>query len=424
MQFLWGVSYGCYIFTYGTWLIQSLSLGSSEDAYSGALALSGVLLAVRQTANAVLDIPAGVMADVTGRLRLIRIAFAFKTAFHLGLFSLMFFGGTRLAVFLGFALSLAFSVAYSSFSGAFSSWVVGQVVTAEAGANYKPILAKGHTAFFWGELVAGAGSASLLAQERPEWAYLVGATVCMINLIAALQERADTPAAPIGILAGSFREMVPRFATRLRHLRDVFLQLPGTALLIVTYASFMFLLNIVEYFWPVFLKQELHVEQAQWIWVGVVVSVCVVRLAGAKWLAGCVIMQNDLSSGEMSAGRARAWFLSLCVLSSGMAVIYSFVSPQGHGFIGLGIAVVLLVVFVHGLAAPAYDIVVNSSIPHEFDGSRATILSLGTTIRSIFAIAFAIPASTLGWGVPALILLAAALLTTLFSIPISIANER
>jgi MFS family permease len=401
IQSLWGLSFGFYIFIFGFWFFRNY-LDKFEDE-GGALQFVFLLLIVRQAAIAVLEIPTGWLSDQYGRARMLRIAFAAKAAFHAGLWALPVPDSRAAFVGLGVALSLAFGIASSAFSGTFSRYVFDHF--GDNTPEYRQTVASGHSYFFASELVAGVASALLLYYDLGAVAFGLGTAVCLAGLAYASAALADAPHVGPPIVG---------WRARLRMLGLVFRRLPANAALIVYFGTFLFLLNVVEASWPItvgvsFRKPEVPVAP----WLILVSSVCVARLVGTR-------LVKRLQAGPDGPRWARRGLIYL-----GFAA--------GFGVIGLGTLnhltgeaplwalgpVVILVVLAHGFIAPAYDILQNYYLPAEFADTRATVVSLGSLFRSGLVVLLALATTTdtaqnvpSGWIAPAI----AVVVTTVISV--------
>jgi MFS family permease len=423
LQFLWGCSYGCYIFVYGAWYVWQLSAGKF---YHEGLVPAGILLTIRQALGAFLDIPLGVLADRFGRLTLVRFAFVAKLMFHGTLASLALVSRWYPPILAGVGSSIFFAIAYTSFSGAFSAWVVSE--SRESGINDpSTVLAAGHYAFFFGELLTGVVSVLLFSWKSPA-CFLLGATFCAIAWIWAVskcQEHRSTAPAQLNKFV-RVPEMARRFRERFQALRKVISTSQIVLAVMMIFGCFMFLLNIVEHFWPVLVKaykgSSVPLEQKH-IWMIFVLLVCVVRLAGAH------LFKNRLNAIksipiELKIRRVKPLFL-LCGLSAaavaivvGIVVGISVHSGSGSSQLQaeitaarlfISLSAVLFLVFIHGLVAPLYDVLVNAVMPASLDSYRAAVLSIGSTVRSVLAILFGVLSAAAisgwSWAVPGSVLL-------------------
>jgi hypothetical protein len=104
LQLLWGSAFGFYIYIYALTIDRALG-GATSGPRTQGIALW--LMALRQGANAILDIPSGSLADTFGRIRMVRLGFVAWTVFHLSLAMLSRLDTSKYATILGVLASLA-----------------------------------------------------------------------------------------------------------------------------------------------------------------------------------------------------------------------------------------------------------------------------------------------------------------------------
>ncbi len=401
-QVLWGLSFGFYIFIYGPWFYECFG-GELNDAV--ALSFTAALLAIRQVGIAVFELPAGFLADKmrNGRQRLVTSGFAFRLLFFAGLAVLAPLQASTFAFPVAVAASVAFAAGYSAFNGAFAAWVASRsraiAPPSESPELTSRMITEGHVWMFGAELVAGVISVLAYQFGVPAASFAFGIVACVAGTVFSYGHLADDsgcPATPRAVGKG--------WKQRMSAAHIVVTDLRVVGVIVLLFAGAMFLVNIVEYLWPVALRSKVEVDNRGWVWMGILLALSASRLWGAR-LAGKAWVRAHL---EMV-------FVLLATLGSGSVIALSFLTDAGQDNVWMLGFVVVVVVFAHGVMTPSYEALVIRHLPQEFNAWQASILSLGSLLRSILVLAVAIPAAgsvadktAVGWALPAWIVLVAA----------------
>lgn len=401
IQLLWGLSFGFYIFTYGYWLFQSYKNITHSNA--DAMTFLFILMIIRQAGLILFEVPTGVITDNLGRSLMIKVAFAFKLIFQLGLFIIIFIASKYSIIVVGVILSISFSIASSSFNGSLSRYVYDHY--GEATDEYKATVAKGHQRFFIGELLAGLISVILLYYNMQFAPYLFGVVCCCIGLIYAIRILKDAPQIKKSI----------KWVEKLKIAKIVFSKLPANATLILLFGVFMFLLNLIELQWMVHLfgKEYSQISISVPILLGLILCFCIPRLVASSIARIVIARLQDSIGSARNCVIATTVLSSICIFSLGSINYLS-----GEVNIYFFTLTIIVVVFTHGFSAPLIEILQNYYFPKKLFESRATMLSLGSMFRSILVVLFAcflksdlpekIPSS---WIIPSIVLFIISIIT-------------
>lgn len=399
-----GFALGVALFIWGTLLFETFSRLSNQGM---ALTLTAVLIQCNNGLRMLLEVPTGAFADVLGRKR----AVVWSLAFCMGdllLLALIPFG-TSVAVTMGIMVLsiISYGFSYTLFSGTFTAWCVDQLRVLAPDVGYEQLLGRANTCNLLACLAGGILGVGLFLQGLPWVAFLAGAIVCFALIIFCLAEMPSEP--QLDFLSG-LRARLPVITRRMGEIVGVSIQVfrhsPIIAVSVVIFASYMFLLNMIEYFWPVYVRSTMHgTEQAAW-WLGMVVLVLLSSASGSHFLTWWGRRRPDPRKASNTS--LRRLFVGTCVGAASAVLLLSILTKTGHDSIGWLLAAVLPVNFARGLIIPTFETLVNNYIPHNHASERATILSIASLLRSLLILLLAIPASghsgattTIGWAIPA-----------------------
>ncbi len=407
-----GLAFGLYIYTYGPWFFDHF--GGEANAAT-AMMLTSILLGVRQGGVAVLEAPTGAIADAIGRVHAISWSWFFRVFFFVGLAALHLCSSVSIAFVWSVLASIAYAIAYTFYSGALSAWVVDSCKRADPNYQYGVILSKGHSIMLWGTFAGAILGMCFFLQGITHVAYIIGAMISSIAMSYCLKEMPETPGMGFLGLSGTLTASLRRMGEILGTGAMLVKKLPALAALIFVYAATLFLINVVNYFWPLAVRTELGVTERQYLWLWFLSILCLIQIFGARVMLALLSRAKHLPIPQQRV-TLRRWLVSLCLISGTSVVGLAWNNYTGHSsFIGV-MSVVLIVSLTYGFLVPCFETLVNHYIPEEYATSRATILSFGSLMRSAMMLILAVPSgghssstTTRGWLVPAFMVLFSAL---------------
>lgn len=414
VQMLWGASFGFYLFVFGPWFFESFGgLYDGQDSLTNQQASSYCLslLAVRQVVIAILEVPAGALADMLGRSRFAILGFLLRALFFVGLAALQW-AHADARFLVAVATCVVFSLSYVCYSGVLSAWVGSMCGRLSIPQMRSPIIANGYVWMFGAELVTGLFSVLTYKLGQPALTFASGILVCLIGSLYVFRfmNTGDVVTPRRSLFADLWKKCV--LAAK------VLSGLYGVALLVLLFASMMLLTNIVEYLWPVIIGV---VDRSGWGWMGILMALAAVRLWGAG-VVGRMLRKEAQLSSHQQAQRLRRVFATTSSAAAVGVIALAILAYYGYANVWLLGGVVLLVVLAHGAGEPAFQALVTYHTPPEYDDSRTTIMSLGSFVRSILVVPVvaasvktAVVTSPIGWAAPAIIVL-------LLAIPVGAAS--
>lgn len=259
---------------------------------------------------------------------------------------------------------------------------------------------------FLAEMAAGIASVILYLSGYAEVSYYIGLSVCLIASIACYlhfkeQERFQTKSGVRSILE------------KLRALATIARATPSILSISLLFASVMFLVNVVDYFWPLYAHE--HPYRGA-VWIILVAAVGFVRVQGTSLvLRYCRLSPGSGRANPETQDIAR-WTVGIA-FGAGALVIFLAALTYFHllniWIFGLCVPLILLA---HGVIAPSYDSLILNYLPASHEKIRATVLSLGSLLRSMMIVPLAVVSggkdpstTTLGWAVPAVLVVASAI---------------
>ena len=414
-----GLTFGLYLFTYGPYFYDKFG---GDGSFRTAILLTSILLAVRQGLIALLEVPTGAVGDAVGRVNTVILSLTFRLLFFVGLAALALFNALPVTITIAVAVSIFFSLAYTFYSGTFTAWCVDSVRERAPDIGYEQILARGYTYEFVSQIFGAIIGIACYHFELSYLAFLLAAFVCLTCVVycrGAMDEVKSIKFLNRNVLnisetAGRMREIISVGMRTCRRSTLIFW-------LILCFASYMFLVNVVDYLWPVYLTTTLSGNMQTPCWMGMAILIFVMCMAGSHTLTLLSARWKRRNGPETYNAALRRWFICGCFLSALPIVITGLLTKYGvNAFYGF-IFAVLAVSYCYGLLAPCYEILLNKYIPDENSGERATIMSWGSMVKGLLVLALAIPAggrsgaaTIIGWVIPGLLLLFASIITNYY----------
>jgi hypothetical protein len=139
----------------------------------------------------------------------------------------------------------------------------------------------------------------------------------------------------------------------------------------------LFLINIVDYFW--ILDAREHIGDRRWIWL------ILIPIVSSARIFGTLVIRKRVSAREWTIHSLSRVWAGAMVLTATIVAGLSFAAELSIHELWLVVVCVLCVVVTHGVVSAGSDVLVNELLPSEYSSSRATLLSIGTALRSVLA---------------------------------------
>jgi MFS family permease len=418
VQIAWGFSLGLYIFTYGPYLYENFG-GSS--GYEGAMLLTTVWFATGLALEALLEVPTGAIGDAIGRKHTVIWSMICRGCFFIFLSLASVTTSISLSFTLAMLANIAFAFAYTFFSGTFTAWCVDSLRQRAPEIGYEHILARGYTYSFIARLIGGVLGVLCYTHDIAYAAFLLGAFVCIPCVTVCAAEMDETYAPQLRTHRVQLSDITRRIGEIIGVGFHIFRNSKPILFLTLLFASYMFLMNIVDYLWPVSLRANIAMEKQNIYWIGLVIIFLAasalgsraVGLLGKKWSGKTGLLKTHNST-------LRMWLVGSCFSCGIPVVLLGWYMSNGHVQFPLFVTSIILIQIAYGMVLPCYETLVNNYIPEENSQERATILSFGSLTRSVFVVLLGIPAggtsaktTTVGWMLPAAMLVIMAVVTSL-----------
>lgn len=406
-----GFTAGLYLYTWAAYFHDLfIERQASEET---AILLMAILLIMQLGLIALLEVPLGAVGDALGRRKTVLWSLIYRTVFFAGLAGMFFFESLPASYLCAIFASIAFAVSYTLFSGTFTAWLVDSVLERNPDYGYERLIGRG---YIYRQLTIALGSLIgmfLYLHDIIFVAYACAAFACVATLIYCKGEMRESTQLQFAdatrvTLGHTFKRIGEIIALSLRICR----QSRPVLGLIALFASFMFLVNIVQYYWPVAAKSHLNLSDHSIQWALLVAVMTTTSALGSFVFTKFSDLYARRRERDVPRRVLRHWLVfSALVFALPIAIISIFVK-FGQFPVLLFFGAVFATEGAIGMFTPAHDSILNKYIPKDYAQERATILSFGSMLRSIFVLLLAIPASgssgantVAAWIIPATLLL-------------------
>lgn len=415
-----GFTNGLYLFTYGPYFYQKFG-GAINPA--NAMLLTTILLGVRQGLVALLEVPTGALADAVGRVHVVILSWVVRVLFFISLAVIWVCNSPASAFAWGIVASIAFALNYTFFNGAFSAWCMETLREKAPGVSYGWLSSRFYSYQFFAGIIGGLLGVYLYIVHIPFAGFLLAAFLgfCVMGFCMSKMKEVRS-------LHFLERQQV-QFSTITRRMGEIIgksaqicSKTPVLFWIVFTYGSYMFLLNLVMYLWPVYFEAKTG-KSADFgrNWMAIVVASELLTFFGSrlvvklnqKWSRQGGIKSHLIGFRRIFTGAA--FFSAVVIIGLSFEIGY-----RGNG-LHLFPASVIIVLLAYGIIAPCFETLINAYIPAEEAQHRATIMSAGSMIRSLMILILAVPSggtsgetTPINWAIPASLLLAASLVANHF----------
>lgn len=415
-----GFTNGLYLYTYGPYFYEKFG-GTINPA--NAMLLTSILLGVRQGLVALLELPTGALADAMGRAHVVVLSWIVRVLFFIGLAVIWLCQSPMSAFAWGVLASIAFAASYTFFNGAFSAWCVDILREKAPEVSFGWLASRFHSYRSFAELLGGLIAVYLYLLHAPFIGFLLAAFIsfCLMGytLVRMKESRnlrfLNQKDVQVSTVTKRIGEIIGRSA-------QICSKTPVLFWIVLSYGSYMFLLNVVMYLWPIYFHSvagdKAHFGRN---WALIVVISNVLCFAGSR---GLVYLNHIWSKGSGIKSHLvgfRRIFIGTSFLSAIVILALSLEIGFFKSDVYLFPSAVLVVLLAYGIVTPGFDTLINAYIPIADAQYRATIMSAGSMFRSLMVLILAIPAggtsgntSPINWAIPAVLLLFSAVFANHF----------
>ncbi len=408
-----GFTMGAYEATYGAYFYERF--GGSINPSTAILLATG-LLAARQGLITLLEMPTGALADTIGRVRVVMLSWIARTAFFFCLAAMWFFDSIPVAFACGVLASIFWAIFYTCFNGAFSAWCADYLKENAPEYPYSMLASYSHNYYTAAAAIGTPVGILFYLQGYPFVIYtIIGAMslACMAYSMKRMTESQTIRFVARNEITTSV--VLKRMRDRVVKSCDACRKRPEIFWVVMTFGAFMFLLNIIKFVWPIFLKETTGSGKWSVMWIGLAMGCDIACAISARLFVWMSKRFNEIGD-PFKRLTIFTWIFSgsaiisaLVVMANGYATAYKMNS------FGLLVGTVLVVVISYGFMGSLFETLVNHFIGDSNDLERATIISSGSFVRSLLIVFLAIPStgssaasSPIFWGIPAILVLLSA----------------
>lgn len=414
VQSVMGFTMGLYLFIHGPLFYEKLALVGEPKL---AMTLTALLLGILSVLIAFLEVPTGAIGDAIGRKWTVVSSLFCRMFFFVFLTFIPLVSSVNLIISFGVLAHLAMAFAYTFYSGTFTAWCVDSLREKAPNIGYEHLLSRAYTYNFLAQIFGGVISVLFYVWHVPYVGFLLGAISCAGCIAFCLGDMEEVKNLKfLEYKKVSFSIITKRVGEILGVGSQVFRQSSVILSLVLVFACYMFVVNIVDYLWPVYLRSRIPADLQTPYWIGLVVAILLVSAAGSHALTLWTRRWQKNNNTKTHNVVLRRWLIGTCLFASLPVLLLSYLTGQGLDNFWFFALAVLMVEFAYGVIAPCYETLINNYIPDNHAQERATIMSFGSLVRGLLIMFLVIPAggasggkTTVGWALPAFLLLAAAL---------------
>lgn len=408
-----GFSMGAYEATCGAYFYERF--GGAINPSTAILLATG-LLAARQGLITLLEMPTGALADTIGRVQVIVISWICRTAFFICLAAMWFCDSVPLAVAVGVVASIFWAVFYTCFNGAFSAWCADYLRENAPEYPYSMLASYSHNYYTTAAAIGTPIGILFYLNGYPSLIYaIIGlmSFICMGYCLLHMKETRSlefvdrSRVTPVGL----FRKMRDRMWQSCVACK----KRPEIFWVVMTFGVFLFLLNIIKFLWPVFLKETIGANMWSLMWIGLAMSCDIACAISARFFVWVSRKFNEIDNPLRRLSLFSWVFSGSAVVSAITVIIHGYATAHKFNSFGLLVMTVLVVVVSYGFMGSLFETLINHYIGDRNDKERATIISSGGFVRSILFVFLAVPSSgssaaesPVYWAIPAVLLLVSA----------------
>lgn len=415
-----GLTFGLYLYTYGPFFYEKF--GGSEDPKT-AMLLTTVLLGIRQGLVALLEVPTGAIADAIGRVHTVILSWIFRVLFFVFLAIIWFCHSVPMAFAVGVLASIAFAFSYTMFNGAFSAWCAETLREKAPEVSYAWLSSRFYSYNTGARMVGGAIAVLLALKGLTFVDFFLAAFISFCGMGYSIQKMKEVKSLSfINIKQVQFSTITRRIGEIIGRASQTCARTPVLFWIILTFGNYLFLLNLVEYLWPVFLKEKFgSAANFGYMWLFIVIASQSLAMISSRILVRLHKYWTKKGGVEHHIVGFRRLFVAAAIISAASILLFSWQTAYHTAIPYVFPLAVIVVILSFGILGPCFETLLNFYIPPADAQERATIMSAGSMLRSVLILILAIPAggssgqtSPIGWAIPAILLLVSTLVANRF----------
>ena len=416
---IFGLTNGLYLYTWGPYFYTKF--GGITNPATAMILTSSMQLAFSGVST-LLEIPTGAIADAVGRAHVVMLSWSFRMAFFVCLAIMWLSHSVMISFTIGMLGAVLFTIGYTFFNGAFAAWGVDWLREKAPDMNYAWISSRFYSYRSGAEIFGAMIAIWCYVKGFPYLSFCLGGVVSFLGMAYAMIRMEEVQTLHfLSLKQVQWSTITKRIGELIGRGTQICFKKPAIFWIIFTYGSYMYLLNIVKYLWPVHLESTWGSSNVSWKWIGLVVFSLVLTTLSSRWLAW--LTQRWVRSGGTPKHMValRRIFVAAGLLSSLPILVLSYMTAIGNNSFLIFAGAITFVTFNFGIIAPCFETLVNNFIPPSESQQRATIISAGSMVRGILLGLLAIPAggtsgekSPIFWAIPAGLLLFSILLANHF----------
>ncbi len=414
VQVIVGLSFGLFEAIGGVYFFSCLSTVTST---ANAIFLSTALLGLRHGLIALMEVPAGALADTIGRAHVVTLSFAIRIGFFVAMAALSLKGSLMFVVMWGVLASIFWSISYTFFTGSFTAWCVDRLREDAPGFSYGWLVTRLQS-YFLAAAATGTGfGIYLYVSNLAPLAFVILAILSFASMIFC--KRTMKEAISLQFVSKSNRSVRAVLTQMKVVITRAFVSCqrkPVLLWLVATFGSYVALMNLVMFLWPVYFSSFISSRQFGPEWIAIALTMVSLRALSSLILVRINSKWEQKHGSQKTHRNGFRNVLSIVsvIAAAGIVVLSVSAFLQWHTMVFM-VAAVALVCAGYGFVTSSFETLVNVYIPTSNSQERATIISAGSMLRSILAMVIAIPAggvsienSPIYWSVPAALLLVCA----------------
>lgn len=362
-----GFLIGVYEATCGAYFYERLG---SEINSGHAITLATLLLVIRQGLMTFFELPAGALADTIGHRKVVIFSWIVRALFFVSLSALWFCDSVATAFAWGLLASVFWAISYTLFNGAFAAWCVDYLRKPEPEVRFAWLSSR-YFNYYAVAFAAGIPAGILFyVNGLPILIYGVLAFLSFVCTIFCLRRmRAPQKSQSIRSANITQREMFKSMRERL--IRSVGACREGPILfwIIITFGSYMFLLSLVLFLWPVYLKETTGSDRFSPLWVGIAIIMALLFVVSSRALVVINYIWTKIRGAGSHIDLFAKIYLGSAAASSLAVVFLSWAAATNAATITHLAIAVFTVVFSWGFMGPCFETLINHYIGPEQEGA-------------------------------------------------------
>lgn len=377
-----------------------------------ALFYTALLWALFYGLMAVLEIPTGAFSDVFGRAKTVIYSLILSVIYGFTLVMLPLCNSVVLLLVVGTFSRIISAVSFTLFNGSFTAWIIDSLRDADPEFSYERILGRSHAYYSWSMIVGALLGVSAYLAGASFIAFIAGSLIslgCVTYCIGMMGESRQMVF--LNLSSISPLKLIKTLVATTQSGFRVCSRVPVLWWILGAYATYNLLLNVVDFLWPVTMGAQFGTGKWSPAWYAMVLGVSLAGAFGAQFLAWAGDSVQKNTGHRMSNSMLRRWLVCSLFLASVPILILGYATDKGWISFPLFASCIMMLEITFGVVSPCVDSLINNYIPAHNAKERATILSMGGTIRGLLVLLLMVPSSgvsgmnsPVGWMIPAGIL--------------------